>query len=125
MRTRDAARRTDRSLRTLTARRIAADACVWACAQTSIASSEALVQSLAQRASWMDLGGRQLSCAFGTRRTIVTLPAIRNVAELASMIARTEVRIMLGDAPQPVVADLQAFAERELQHCFALHPLSN
>lgn len=122
-RTREFVRRVDRSLRTLTARRIAAEACSWASAQSLVSGSETLVQSLAGRASWMDLGGRQLACAFGRRRAIVTLPAVRNVAELASMIARTEVRIMLGDAPQAVVSDLQAFAERELQHCFAMHHL--
>lgn len=125
MRIREFARRIDRSLRTQTARRIAAEACLWASEQSTISSCEILVQSLAGRASWMDLGGRKLSCAFGSRRAVVTLPAIRNVTELASMIARTEVRIMLGDAPQMVVADLQAFAERELQHCFAMHHLAS
>ena len=49
---------------------------------------------------------------------MLTVPSAARPEELASMIARMEVRILLGDEPD-LVMHLQAYATRELQRLFA------
>ena len=114
MKIRELARCTDLSLRTHAARRIALDASEWASRHARIARAD-LIASLGNRAAWSHVAGNELACAFGSRQRIVRIPAGDDILQIASMIARTEVRIFLGDAPAPVVTHLQAFAESELQ----------
>ena len=111
---RDLARCTDLSMRTQAARRIAADAFDWAM-QHADESTQTFIVSLSTRAGWSHVEANELACSFGSRSRIVRIPITDDFRQVASMIARTEVRILLGDAPAPVVSHLQAFAESELQ----------
>ena len=116
---RDLARRADIALRTLAARRIAADASAWARRHSPAATTNTFIASLRIRASWAHVGGQEVACTFGSRRRIIRIPITNDVQQVASMIARTEIRVLLGDAPAPLITHLQAFAESELQRCFS------
>lgn len=121
----DLARRADRSLRTQIARRIAAEAVAFIDQfDAPTIGAETLIASLRKRPMWSHMGGVELGCGFGTRRRVVRVAAVTHVRDVAAMIARTEVRLVLGDAPEPLVAHLQEFADSELRRWFAAREAS-
>ena len=113
------AERADRALRTLVARRCAAEAYDFARRLAISTRSEALpaervLERLASRPCWRRVTPRQLVCSFGSRRAVLTVEHSIVPPQLASMIARTEIRVLLGDSDSGLVAHLQTFAGREL-----------
>lgn len=115
----DLAERADRALRTLVARRCAAEAYDFARRLAMSTRSDALpadrvIERLASRPCWKRVTPRQLVCSFGSRRAVLTVEQSIVAPQLASMIARTEIRVLLGDADAGLVAHLQTFAGREL-----------
>jgi hypothetical protein len=99
----------DRALRTQAARRCAASA-------FEVARD---IHGLESRPAWSQLDRSHYAYTFGGRRAVLTLPNAVTTEELAAMIARMEVRILLGDAGAELVTHLQAFAARELERLFA------
>lgn len=99
----------DRALRTQAARRCAAAAFELA----------KLGRDLDTRPSWVQIDRRQYQFAFGGRRAVLTVPNTVRPEELAAMIARMEIRILLGDAGPELVTHLQAYAAREIERLFA------
>ena len=73
---------------------------------------------LARRSTWTRQADHQIACCFGNRRHVLTLGAGRSAEQLAMMVLRAEIRVLLGDAEAPLVAHLQAFAEQELRRLF-------
>ncbi|HYH08864.1 MAG TPA: hypothetical protein VEK11_17560 [Thermoanaerobaculia bacterium] len=98
----------DRALRTQTARRCAASAFEVA----------RYGRDLESRPSWTQLDDHQYCYVFGGRRAVLTVPNVVTTEELAAMIARLEVRILLGDAGAELVTHLQSYAARELERLF-------
>ena len=99
----------DRSLRTLAARRCAA-------AAFEVARRG---QDLESRPAWVQLDRQTYQFAFGGRRAVLNVPNAVQPEELAAMIARMEIRILLGDAGAELVTHLQAYAAREIERLFA------
>lgn len=118
------AARADRALRTLAARRCAASAYALARRLTATVATKpmrperVLLEILAARPAWTRLVGQQFSCSFGSRRAVLTVPDPTSAEQLASMIARIEVKVLLGDSDPALVSHLQTFAARELQRLF-------
>jgi hypothetical protein len=99
----------DRSLRTLAARQCAA-------AAFELARQGRALQS---RPAWVQVDRRSYQFQFGGRRSVLTVPNEVTPVELAAMIARMEIRILLGDAGPELVTHLQAYAAREIERLFA------
>lgn len=107
---RELASRADRAVRTFTARR---------CAIEAYKLLQNDVRQLASRPGWSRVDATQFLFTFGQRRAVVTLPAGPSPQQLASLVARTEIKVLLGDRDLEVVANLQALAAGELQRLFA------
>jgi hypothetical protein len=113
------AARADRSLRTLAARQCAASAYDFVQLARITSTDRAIDQFMRSRPAWTRLGDQQFACAFGGRRSVLTVRPETAVEDLAAMLARTEVRVLLGDADSDFVTHLQTFAARELQRLLA------
>ena len=116
--------RADRALRTMVARRCAADAHALAQqlgrrSMSAVLSRSTILDALASRTGWTRLNADQVTCSFGGRRAVIRVPATLTAEQLAMLLARTEVRVLLGDAGFGLVRDLQTLADCELQRLFA------
>lgn len=108
----------DRTLRTFTARRVATETYAMVQASQSL-DPVRLLTGLERRATWSRVGDHEFACSFGPRRATLALRQGTNVEELARMITRIEVRVLLGDLEYAVVAQLQSLADSELQRLLA------
>jgi hypothetical protein len=109
----DLAARTDRALRTSTARNTAQ------AVFTLIQSSPDILSALSTQRGWSRRGEREFVCAFGGRTSTLNVPATWDAEQLARLITRIEVNVFLGGgADDLLLRELQALAQRELQRLF-------
>lgn len=118
------AARADRGMRSLSARQCALEAhALLSRAAAKAPAREALnavaLSMLAERRGWSRLDGDQFTFAFGNRRAVVALSAQWSPAEIASVITRTEIKVLHGDMGGELVRHLQELAGRELNRLFA------
>ncbi len=116
----------DRALRTFAARRCAAEAYEFAerlaiSGGSNVIAPERVRERLARRPGWTWLATQRLACSFGQRRGVVTVAQAMTAQQLASLVARIEVRVLLGDADSGLVSHLQTFAARELERLADAH----
>lgn len=104
---REMARRADRALRSSHARTIGGEL------------GALQLDQIANRTGWTRISEREFVCRFGSRRRTVLIPRGIDSAMLASMLARAEVHVLLGDAPLDMVLMLQSIAEREVARSLA------
>ncbi|HYI13199.1 MAG TPA: hypothetical protein VEK57_29405 [Thermoanaerobaculia bacterium] len=108
----DLARRTDRALRTSSAR----DAATGAYEALRRAPEEPdLLTALASRRCWHRRGEREFACTFGGRTATLTVPRPFDGAQMARLITRVEVNVFLGDSDPILLRELQGMAQRELE----------
>ena len=113
--------RTDRTLRTLAARRCAAD--VYdrlrrAASHSWLWPRERAIDLFVTRSGWTRVAPEQVACVFGRRRSVITVPATAAAEDLASLMTRTEIRVLLGDTNLDLVTQLQMIAACELRRLF-------
>lgn len=108
------AQRTDRSLRTFSARRTAEE--TYEALQPFIDAGERpLLERLASLRCWSRPEPARFVCAFGGREAILTVPIPYNADALLRLITRTEVNVFLGDSDPALLPHLHAIAQRELE----------
>jgi hypothetical protein len=110
----DLAHRADRAMRTMGARRTAEETYGLLASHAALERAEDLLAALATRRAWQRQDERHFVCTFGTRRGTLTVPSPFDPIQLAHLITRVEINVVLGDSDPAVLADLQALAQREL-----------
>lgn len=117
------ARRADRAMRTYAARHLAtsAYATIAAVIKSGARASgdehyHGLFLTLASRPGWSRRSVHVFVRTFGSRQTVVTLPARLELPLVAALIARAEINAVLGDTDWRFLSELQALASAELGH---------
>ncbi|HEX2061315.1 MAG TPA: hypothetical protein VHK90_11285 [Thermoanaerobaculia bacterium] len=106
----------DRAVRTRAARSCAIEAHALLHAVTTLTHA---LGSLSTRAGWTQLSADSFQFSFGRRRAVIVVPQSFTPAQLASLIVRTEIKVLLGDLQPELLEHLQSFAARELENLMA------
>ena len=80
---------------------------------------QGLFVALGSRPGWSWRSAHTFVHTFGARQTVITVPARLEAPLLAALIARAEIKAVLGDADWTLLSELQTLAARELQHLSA------
>jgi hypothetical protein len=107
---RELAARADRAARTFTARRCALEA------YRLLQNDRRL---LTAQPGWCRVDASHYRFSFGDRGAVITMPAQPTAQQLASLVVRTEIKVLLGDRDLELVSSFQALAAGELQRLFA------
>lgn len=118
------ARRTDRAMRTFAARGIAESVHAATLRMFSLPMrfdrQSTILQALSARPGWSREGPAVFAHAFGSRRSVISIPAVIDQPTLAALMTRAEINAQLGDAEWQLLASFQDLAARELQRLAAL-----
>ena len=107
------AERTDRALRTRTARNTAE------AVYTFVSTTPNPLDALPSQRGWTRRADNEFVCSFGGRSSTLNVPANWDQHQLARLITRIEVNVFLGGgADDLMLRELQALAARELQRLF-------
>lgn len=75
---------------------------------------DALLRALGTARSWKRVDDNRFTCAFGERGVTITVPTPFNPSAMLRLVVRTEVDVCLGDTDRPLLDELHAIAQREL-----------
>jgi hypothetical protein len=116
-------RRTDRAMRTFAARGIAESVHLATRRMFSLPMrfdrQSTIFVALSTRPGWSREGPAVFAHVFGSRRSVISIPAVVDQPTLAALMTRAEINAQLGDTEWQLLASFQDLAARELQRLAA------